>query len=588
MLIAIICGLVMVSSIQAQDVRFSEFHRIDSSHGWLLSNNHILSTDSAGVRWQDITPAANVDGVFFSTPKIGWAVTSSATANSHINIARTQDGGKNWFFSSLEDSVFGGGELYAHKATITFPDSLHGWVLLRIATSANFSRGVLLTTNDGGKTWIRLPEPPISDGLSFVTARNGWLAGGPNGDQIFVTKDGGITWNIPVIPRVAPGQISYEPPIFHDGSNGLLIARVLQENNSQVAIFITHDGGATWHLASTKALSSDIGHLAGAAALLDPVNPAGERQIAELIFSSQAFIPGGKVTRMQFLNASEGWMEVVSGHCNGFKTNCVHETHLMASDNSVLTEITPSAAMLQIQQAGPTPFASTTTSGNAGFDQCSAGTVSQMQTWWTSSPYFDTGIYIGGVARACGQPNLTSSWVQSVFSQGWRLMPLWVGPQAPCSTFASRISSTPSTAFNQGVSEGTSAVAAANALGLSNGVIYYDMENYNSGDTTCRAAVNQFISGWVQQLRSSGFHAGVYGSATDANSGWATVTNVPDDVWIALWNGQATTTGLSPLPDSLWSSNQRIHQYQGGHNETWGSVTFNIDNDQENGQVTAP
>ena len=31
-----------------------------------------------------------------------------------------------------------------------------------------------------------------------------------------------------------------------------------------------------------------------------------------------------------------------------------------------------------------------------GFDQCQASTVSNMQTWWSDSPYSTTGIYIGG------------------------------------------------------------------------------------------------------------------------------------------------------------------------------------------------
>ena len=29
----------------------------------------------------------------------------------------------------------------------------------------------------------------------------------------------------------------------------------------------------------------------------------------------------------------------------------------------------------------------------------------------------------------------------------------------------------------------------------------------------------------------------------------------------------------------------RIHQYQGGHNETWNGVTFNIDSNFEDGPV---
>jgi hypothetical protein len=304
--------------------------------------------------------------------------------------------------------------------------------------------------------------------------------------------------------------------------------------------------------------------------------------------AARGFVPGGEIVNADMKSNTEGWLHVQASRCAGFKTDCVQESHLLSLSGSTLKEITPKVISDSLQLSAPSPFASRTVSTHSGFDQCAAGTVGQMQTWWTSSPYFDSNIYIGGVSRACAQANLTASWVQSVFAQGWRLIPTWVGPQASCSTFTHKISSTPSTAFSQGVSEGNAAVTAANNLGLNGSIIYYDMENYNSSDSTCQNAVNQFISGWVQTLRSAGFSAGVYGSATNANSGWATIANVPDDVWIAKWDGRATTTGLTPLPDTLWSSNQRIHQYAGGHNETWGGLTFNIDNDIENGQVAAP
>ena len=31
------------------------------------------------------------------------------------------------------------------------------------------------------------------------------------------------------------------------------------------------------------------------------------------------------------------------------------------------------------------------------------------------------------------------------------------------------------------------------------------------------------------------------------------------------------------MSDTLWTNHQRLHQYRGGHHETWGSVTIDID-----------
>ena len=45
--------------------------------------------------------------------------------------------------------------------------------------------------------------------------------------------------------------------------------------------------------------------------------------------------------------------------------------------------------------------------------------------------------------------------------------------------------------------------------------------------------------------------------------------------------------GISCLSDGLWTNHQRIRQYAGGHNETWGGVTLNIDSNVSDGVVAA-
>ncbi|HEX6229026.1 MAG TPA: hypothetical protein VFZ41_06130, partial [Solirubrobacterales bacterium] len=55
--------------------------------------------------------------------------------------------------------------------------------------------------------------------------------------------------------------------------------------------------------------------------------------------------------------------------------------------------------------AGPAVFT------GLGFDACTAPSPRAMRTWRASSPYQAVGVYIGGINRACSQPNLTSRWV---------------------------------------------------------------------------------------------------------------------------------------------------------------------------------
>jgi len=52
---------------------------------------------------------------------------------------------------------------------------------------------------------------------------------------------------------------------------------------------------------------------------------------------------------------------------------------------------------------------------------------------------------------------------------------------------------------------------------------------------------------------------------------------VPDDIWIADWNGEETTSDPY-VPATDWAGS-RIHQYSGGQNVTYGGVTLNVDGD---------
>ena len=219
-----------------------------------------------------------------------------------------------------------------------------------------------------------------------------------------------------------------------------------------------------------------------------------------------------------------------------------------------------------------------------GFDACSAPSPHAMSAWG-SSPYRALGIYIGGANSACAQPNLTSSWVSSEVAAGWHLIPTYVGLQAPSNSCGcAAISSGQASA--QGTAAANDAVAQAQNLGLPPGnPIYDDMESYPRGGTNS-SAVLAFLSAWTSGLHAKGYRSGVYSSAgagiTDLVNAYGTGYQEPDDIWIADWNGSQTTSDPY-VPAGDWANQQRLHQYQGGHNETYGGVTINIDNDYIDG-----
>ena len=216
-----------------------------------------------------------------------------------------------------------------------------------------------------------------------------------------------------------------------------------------------------------------------------------------------------------------------------------------------------------------------------GFDACTAPAASTLQAW-AASPYRALGVYIGGVNRGCAQPNLTASWVSTVTSMGWNLLPLYVGLQAPCvgQSRLQTMAASPATATSQGRAAADEAAGQAISLALPSGSpIWFDMEGYKVGNAACTAAVQAFVTGWSTELRTHGLVPGVYGSAASTIKDVAALgTGKPDVIWIANWNGVEGVFGDPYVSDAQWPSHQRVHQYRGGHKETWGGVAINIDN----------
>jgi uncharacterized protein YraI len=244
----------------------------------------------------------------------------------------------------------------------------------------------------------------------------------------------------------------------------------------------------------------------------------------------------------------------------------------------------PAAAELATTVSYPAGAATTRYSGLA-FDTCTAPSLTQMQAW-LASPYRAVGIYIGGPNRSCSQPQLTASWVSAVSKLGWRLVPIYMGRQAPCTFRANAVEITPADAAAQGTASAADAVSKAKALGILPGsAIYGDMEHYDATSTTCRAAVLRYLSSWTKELHRQGYVSGVY---AHLNSGAKHLSEAytstsyarPDALWIARWDGSSSLTGWPGISNSQWAVHQRGKQYRGDHDETYGGVTLNIDNDR--------
>ena len=189
--------------------------------------------------------------------------------------------------------------------------------------------------------------------------------------------------------------------------------------------------------------------------------------------------------------------------------------------------------------------------------------------------------------RACGDGNLSASWVARVRAMGWRLIPTYVGPQARCVTQSGLATISSTAASAQGTANANDAVSRARHFGMGPGTpIYYDMEGC-SPSASCSRTVTNFISAWTSELHHLGYTSGAYGnpgslmtdmSRSAASPGFAP----PDNVWFAHWNGLRNTSDQSSypgFPNNQWSHRQRVHQYDGNLYQSWGGVGVSIDAD---------
>ncbi|MCU0454441.1 MAG: YCF48-related protein [Bacteroidetes bacterium] len=181
-----------------------------------------LAATSATAQWTSLNSGttANLNGVHFVSPTIGWAVGASGT------IIKTTDGGTSWQPQVSGTSTF----LYK----VRFVDASTGWV--------TGSGGLLLKTTDGGGTWSPQTTGTTNsiDDAWFTSATHGVFVGGADAgtsvNMVKFTTDGGTTWN----PRISGTTGRLYRVQMVDGSNGFALG--IQSGR----IIRTTNGGAGW------------------------------------------------------------------------------------------------------------------------------------------------------------------------------------------------------------------------------------------------------------------------------------------------------------------------------------------------------
>lgn len=216
----------------------------------------------------------------------------------------------------------------------------------------------------------------------------------------------------------------------------------------------------------------------------------------------------------------------------------------------------------QVSSAATVWPAQKTFTGRA-FDTCTAPSAAAMKAWKTGF-YGAAAVYIGGRNRGCAQPNLTAFWVKTVNSQGWKLIPLYVGAQPPCQKSANPEKMTAADATSLGATDAKDAVAKASALGMKAGsAVYLDMEPYDTTDKACDNAVLSYVRSFTKTLRGKVYRAGYYGFTSSSAKAVATATDktdLPGNLWYGTSRTPPRPTGpgtprpspTTAAPTSTW------------------------------------
>ncbi|MFI9028859.1 DUF1906 domain-containing protein [Streptomyces sp. NPDC053560] len=219
-----------------------------------------------------------------------------------------------------------------------------------------------------------------------------------------------------------------------------------------------------------------------------------------------------------------------------------------------------------------------------GLDTCEAPAVSSLRAW-NSTRYRAIGVYFAGHGRACPkQHNLSPQWFQGAKAAGWRVLPVYLGGQAPCvKNKHKRRYAIGADPFKEGTTEARVAVNRAQAYGIMpRSPIYLDIEAYDLKNQACKEKTLSFVRSWSREVRRFGYIAGFYSSANSGVRHLASArakgyTDLPSVMWFARWRVPPSAYGEKWLPQTAWHPNRRIHQYAGHVLETHGGRKLRID-----------
>lgn len=224
------------------------------------TRGRVARTTDGGRTWtvDSIPGASTLDlrDIHASSATRAWAISSGLADSGQAQLFHTSDGA-HWTrqFETKQAGVF--------LDAISFWDDQHGIALSDPVDGRLF----VLTTDDGGVSWTRVPSesaPPVLAGeaafaasgtcLTVQGTSNVWIGtGGGARARVFRSGDRGRTWTVADTPIHAAGSSSGVFSVaFADAQHGVAVGGDFsQPKGAFENVALTSDGGRTWRLAGS-------------------------------------------------------------------------------------------------------------------------------------------------------------------------------------------------------------------------------------------------------------------------------------------------------------------------------------------------
>ncbi len=303
-------------------------HMFTPRNGWGVIENQLLLTNDGGVTWYGVPVPGDV-------PFNGYAGMYFQNETSMFVLLPNPTGGGNLFYTNTSGQTWQTVPVPPERAWVQFfpMTNLEGFLMTEVGVGAG-SMPVAFHQTFDMVTWKEmfrhqpgqdyensLPIAGIKNGMIFVDPYTGWVTGSvarENFIYFYVTSSSGLEWRpveLEIPTKYGAFMSTTTPPLFPTRSDGFLSVGVFPADGSDSLrlFYVTHDGGATWTLASElpygvaeEFIDANTGWAWGGKRLYFTADGASTWTLLPVALS-----PREEVNQIDFIDALNGWIITV-------------------------------------------------------------------------------------------------------------------------------------------------------------------------------------------------------------------------------------------------------------------------------------